>query len=170
MVDHQIHGDQRIGEFGVLAKLQEGVAHRCQIDHARHAGEVLQQHAGRHELNFFLRSARVPPGDVFDVALFHRYAVFVPQKVFEQDLDGIGDALEIEARRGERGETVYAVFSAVYAQRGEGTKGIAQVHGFTAIIVAWRGEVPVRKRHSLFTGVPAWLGIAGRAFRDGRGA
>ena len=47
MVDHQIHGDQGIGFLGIGAHLGERVAHGGEIDHAGHAGEILEQHARR---------------------------------------------------------------------------------------------------------------------------
>ena len=39
---------------GFAAEVDHRVAHRGEIDHARHAGEVLQEHARRHERDFLL--------------------------------------------------------------------------------------------------------------------
>ena len=41
--------------FGIAAEPHDAVAHRREIDDARHAGEVLQQHARGHERDFALR-------------------------------------------------------------------------------------------------------------------
>jgi hypothetical protein len=47
VVDDEVHGDQRVDLAGVAAELRDRVAHRGKVDHAGHAGEVLQQHARR---------------------------------------------------------------------------------------------------------------------------
>src|SRR5690606_1323045 len=49
VVDHQFGRDQRVDLSGVAAQPAHRVAHRRQVYHAGHAGEVLQHHAGRHE-------------------------------------------------------------------------------------------------------------------------
>ena len=48
----QVGGDQRIGEFRIGAQFFQRIAHGSQIDHARYAGEILQQHARRHKGDF----------------------------------------------------------------------------------------------------------------------
>ena len=47
VVDHQVDRDQRVDLLGVAAKRLDRVAHRGQVDHGGHAGEILHQHAGR---------------------------------------------------------------------------------------------------------------------------
>jgi hypothetical protein len=47
VVDDQVDGHQRVDLAGVAAQLGDRVAHRGKVDHAGHAGEVLQQHARR---------------------------------------------------------------------------------------------------------------------------
>ena len=49
MVDDQIDGHQRIDLLRIAAQRRHRVAHRGEIDHRRHAGEVLHQHARRAE-------------------------------------------------------------------------------------------------------------------------
>ena len=49
VIDDEIGGEQRIGARGIGAHGGEGVAHGRQVDHAGHAGEILQQDAGGHE-------------------------------------------------------------------------------------------------------------------------
>ena len=67
MIDHQIGRDQRIGALGIGAHVAQRVAHGGQIDHAGHAGEILQQHARRAEVDLLRRRADLPGRDVFDV-------------------------------------------------------------------------------------------------------
>ena len=45
--------------LGIAAELRHGVAHRGEIDHGRHAGEVLHQHARRAEGDLALGRAVV---------------------------------------------------------------------------------------------------------------
>ena len=44
MVDHELGRDQRIDPSGVAAELRDRIAHRGEVDHRGHAGEVLEQH------------------------------------------------------------------------------------------------------------------------------
>ena len=64
-------------------------AHRGQIDDARHAGEVLQDDAGRLEgISTFGGRGGVPGGERFDVVFGDHVAVAVAQDRFEQDANG----------------------------------------------------------------------------------
>ncbi len=129
MVDHQFRGDQRIDLLRAPAKLDHRIAHRGQIDHARHAGEVLQHHPRRHEcdLGVGLRLG-IPLRHRFDVVLADAdAAVLVAQQVFQQDLQRVGQAGDVEAL-GELGQAVVGVAFAVDLERGAGGKGIAH-HG-----------------------------------------
>ena len=47
MIDHQIDGGERINLFRIAAHGDHGGAHGGQVDHRRHAGEILHQHPGR---------------------------------------------------------------------------------------------------------------------------
>ena len=49
VVDHQLSGKQRINFLRIAAECAHGLAHGCQIDHSRHAREILQQDARRHK-------------------------------------------------------------------------------------------------------------------------
>ena len=57
MVDDEIDRHQRIDLVGIAAERGHRVAHRGEIDHRRHAGEVLHQHARRAERDLVLRLA-----------------------------------------------------------------------------------------------------------------
>ncbi len=61
VIDDELDRLQRVDAIRVALQLDHGVAHRRQIDDARHAGEVLQQHARRHERDFFLDIRRRVP-------------------------------------------------------------------------------------------------------------
>ncbi len=60
VVDDQVGGHERIGAAGVGAHGGKGVAHGGEIDHAGHAGEVLQQDAGGHEADFLVAGLATP--------------------------------------------------------------------------------------------------------------
>ena len=101
MVDDEIDRNQRIDLLRIAAKRDHRVAHRGEIDHGRHAGEVLHQHPRRAEGDFVLLFAAIvdPRRDRLDVFLLDRAPVFVAQQVFEHDL-------EREGKLGDAGEAV----------------------------------------------------------------
>ena len=91
VVDHHFRGGERIDFRGISAKLTHGFAHCCQVDDARHAGEVLHDDARRRELDFFARlSVRVPAGEGLDVRRSDVFAVLGAQEVFEQHFQTVG--------------------------------------------------------------------------------
>ena len=68
VVDDQVGGNERVDAGGVAAHLGHGIAHGGQVDDARHASEVLEDDAGRHERELVLaRVGRVPGGEGPDV-------------------------------------------------------------------------------------------------------
>ena len=106
VVDHQIGGDERIDACRVTAHLGHRVAHGGQVDHARDAGEVLEDDAGGHERQLVLaRVGRIPRRQGADVVRVHESSARcgVAQGVLEQDLDRereprqIGHAGRLEA-------------------------------------------------------------------------
>ena len=88
VVDDEVDRHQRIDLLGVAAQRLDAVAHRGEVDHRRHAGEVLHQDAGRAEADFLAGLALVvEPGDeILDVGLGDRAPVLVAQQVLEQHL------------------------------------------------------------------------------------
>ena len=58
VVDHQLDRLQRIDRFGIAAHRRHRIAHRREIDDARHAGKILQQHARRTKRDLFFRCLR----------------------------------------------------------------------------------------------------------------
>jgi hypothetical protein len=98
----------RIDLVGIAVKRDHRVAHRREINHRRHAGKVLHQHARRAKGDFVLLFAAIidPRRDCVDVFLFDGAPVFVAQQVFEHDLERegeLGDAGEpVSLRRLQR--------------------------------------------------------------------
>jgi hypothetical protein len=45
VVDHELHGHERVDAGRIAAQLGDGVAHGGEVDDGRHAGEVLHEHA-----------------------------------------------------------------------------------------------------------------------------
>jgi hypothetical protein len=99
VVDHQLHRAQRVDLGGLAAERLDGVAHRGQVDHAGHAGEVLQDHARRREVDVLGRQlAEIGAGQGFDLGPGGGLAVFVAQQVFEQDFDRIRQSGQLVLR------------------------------------------------------------------------
>ncbi len=131
MVDHKVHGNQRTGELGIGAERLERVAHSRQIDHARHAGEVLKQHAGWSEVDLLRGSFGVPARDILDVGMSYRARVFETQQVLEENLDGIRDARNGRyVRFFERLKGVDAVLPVPHPQTGGRAEAILLLHFF----------------------------------------
>jgi hypothetical protein len=80
VIDHQFYGLKRVDSIGIAAEPSDGVAHRRQVDDARHAGEILQQYATRGEGDFATGlGGRLPLGERFDVFGPDRETVLRPQ-------------------------------------------------------------------------------------------
>ena len=96
VVDHEFRGRERVDLLGVAAQRHHRIAHRGEIDHARHAGEILQHHACGQEGNLGGRlGLRIPVQHRFDLRFRDFAAVLVAQQVFQQDLHRVGQALEV---------------------------------------------------------------------------
>ena len=73
MVDDEIDFGERIDLFGIAAERLHRIAHRGEIDHRRHAGQVLHQHARGPERDFAIRGFLLQPaGHRLDVGLRDR--------------------------------------------------------------------------------------------------
>ena len=139
MVDDQIHGNLRIDPPGIAARPGGGVAHSGQVDHRRHAGEVLHQHARRAVLDLVLRTAFTQPvDDRLAVLPAHRPAILPAQQVLQQHLERQGQAREVaEAVSGLRQAVIVvglpadlqgaATVQAVQCRHGEAP---GKCHGF----------------------------------------
>ena len=89
VIDHQVDGHQRLDGLGRLAQLGGHAAHGGQVGQQRHAGEVLQHHAGDDERNLVgaLRVGR-PVRQLFDVLGRNLLPVAIAQHRFEHDANG----------------------------------------------------------------------------------
>ncbi len=91
MIDHEIDRHQRIDLLGVAAQRLHRVAHRGEIDHRGHAGEILHQHPRGAKRYFVLELALLQPfRDRDDVFLLDGATVLVAQQIFQQHFHGIG--------------------------------------------------------------------------------
>ena len=88
VIDHQVAGDHGIDARGVAAHPRHRVAHRDEIHHAGHAGEILQHHPRRHEGDL-ARGADVPApaGQRGDVVLGDHTPARVPERVLQEHPD-----------------------------------------------------------------------------------
>src|SRR5690606_26663903 len=98
VVDHQLRGDLGVDLLRAATQAGDGVAHGGQVDHAGHAGEVLQHHARGHERDLGVRlGPRIPARHRLDVLAAHGHpAVLVPEQVLQQDLHGAGEVGQVE--------------------------------------------------------------------------
>ena len=112
VVHDEVHGDERLDHFRVLAHAVDGGAHGGEIDEQRHAGEVLEDDAGDDEGDFIVAgSLGVVVGEVGDVLFGDLEAVVVAEEGFENDPDGDRELAEIrETLFGEGGEGVEISF------------------------------------------------------------
>ena len=90
VVNHQVHGAERVDLFRVGAQMRHGVAHGGQVHHRRHAGEVLHQNPGRPEADFVLHRTLVfgPGRKGLEVVAANGFTVFVAQQVLKKHLHG----------------------------------------------------------------------------------
>ena len=130
VIDDEIHRHQRIDPLRVAAQARDGVAHRRQIDDARHAGEVLQEHARRTEGDLAVGLALgIPLEQRLDVVALDGAIVLVAQEVLEQHLERERQALPAF----ERGEAVQLVRSVADLERAFGPERVRHVRSFNVL-------------------------------------
>ena len=97
VVDDQVNRVQRVDLLGIATKRHDPVAHRGQVHHCRHAGEVLHQHAGRAvgDLARVLAAFRTPFAEGADVVDADGLAILEAQHVLEDDLERSGQVREL---------------------------------------------------------------------------
>ncbi len=89
VVDDEVGLDERVDHGRVAPELGHRVAHDGQVDDGRHAGQVLEDHARRHERDLGLGGhARPPRRQRLDVTRVDDPATRMAQHVLEQDPDG----------------------------------------------------------------------------------
>ena len=143
MVDDEIDRHQRIDAVRIAAERLHRVAHRREVDHRRHAGEVLHQHARRAEGDLAVAPVQLQPvGDAADVVGRDRAPVLAAEEVLEQHLEREGQA-------GDAGKAVLlglgeAVIVVAPVADGEGLEALEAVavgagHGRDLSSMRWRG-------------------------------
>ena len=90
VVDDQVDRDQRVDATGVAPATLHGAPHRGQVDDRGDAGEVLEQHTGRHEgpLPIALDGPAVPAREGGHVVVGDEALTGVAKQVLEQDPHG----------------------------------------------------------------------------------
>ena len=71
MIDHQIDWHERFDDLRIATETLHRAAHRREIDHQRHSGEILQNDARDDERDFFVRRR-------FRVPIRQRLDIFAP--------------------------------------------------------------------------------------------
>jgi hypothetical protein len=92
MVDHQVDRLEWVDPLRAAAEPRDGVAHRGEVDHRRHAGEVLEEDPARSKCDLLLcLVGGAPGGECGDVLRLHEGVVLVAQEVLEQHLQADGE-------------------------------------------------------------------------------
>ena len=96
VVNDEFGWRERIDLVRIATQFFHGAAHGCQIANRGHAGEILHQHASRHELNFSVGLCfGFPLGQSFDVAFANCAVVLVAEQVLEQNFQRERKFLEV---------------------------------------------------------------------------
>ena len=104
MIDHQIDRRERIDALGIAAQIDHRLTHRGEIDHGRHPGEILHQHARRAERDLAVGLTRLQPrADSLDIPGRDRAAILQPHQILEQHLQGKRQRRKIAQLRRRRG-------------------------------------------------------------------
>ena len=93
VVNDEFRREERIDALGIAAHFDDGFAHGGEVHDGGHAGEILQEDAGGHEGNLFLRCAGFPGGEGADVVGADEVIVFVAKEIFEQDAEREGKTI-----------------------------------------------------------------------------
>ena len=127
VVDDEVDRDQRVDLAGIAAELGNRIAHRGEIDHARHAGEILQQHARGAVLDLAGRFDRVvlPVDQRFHVMRRNgEAAVFEPQQVFQQHFHRKRQPRNVAILRRSLGQRIIRIVLATDGKRAAGAERV----------------------------------------------
>ncbi len=87
VVDDQVDRDLRVDQRRVAAGAGQRIAHGGQVDHRRHAGEILHQHPSRAKRDFVVGAVFPEPAEHGqDIVAGDGLAILAAQQVLEQDL------------------------------------------------------------------------------------
>ena len=98
VVDHEVDRHLRIDTRGVAAAPRDGGAQRRQVDDGGDAGQVLHDHAGRHERELRALGGGRPVGERPDVGIGHMLGPGAAHEVLEKDADGVRQPRRIRDR------------------------------------------------------------------------
>jgi hypothetical protein len=114
VVDDELRRRQRVHPLRVAAQLDDGLAHRGEVDDARYPGEVLHDHARGRELDLRVGlGLRVPAGERPDVGGRDVGAVLGAQEVLQEHLETERQRL----RAVDRGQAEDLVTAAAHLER-----------------------------------------------------
>ena len=118
MIHHQINRHEWLDDFRISTEALHCATHRSEINHQRHAGEILQNDARDDEWDFLIRRRfRVPVGQRFDIFAPDFLAIAISQHRFQHNADAhrqprnFSDALSFQCR--QRIEEAFAPFARV---------------------------------------------------------
>ncbi len=88
MIDHQVHGRQGVDSLRIATRFGDRITHCREVDHGRHAGEVLHQHPRGAILDLAVGAAGLQPGgQCGEILGVDGQVVFPAQQVFQQHLE-----------------------------------------------------------------------------------
>ena len=129
MVNHQIHGHQRVHLARITAQAKQSIAHGGQVNHGGNTREILQQDARGAEGHFLIGTAILHPfGDLLRV--IHRVgtAIFEAQHIFQQHLEAIGQAGDVADALRCLGQAEIMIGLAVHAERTTSLQAVLPDH------------------------------------------
>ena len=86
MIDDEIDRHERLDDFRIAPEPLYGAAHRGEINHKRHAGEILENNARDDKGDFLVRRClRVPFGQRLDIFAADLFPIAIPQHGFQDD-------------------------------------------------------------------------------------
>ncbi len=123
VIDDQLRGRERIDGGRSSPQGDDGIAHSGQVNHRRHAREVLQNHPRRCEcdLGFWFRF-RIPCSQCPDVVAGNVDAVFVAQEILQENFQRVGELVYAIVAHGI--QTKDLILSPPDRERLAGAKGI----------------------------------------------
>ena len=150
VVDHELDRHERVDRGRVAAHVGHRVAQRGEVDDARHAGEVLQDHPRGRERDLLGRLGLGVPGrERLDVLAADADAVLVAQQVLEQHLQREGQPRHVVGRL-QRFEAIDLVGAPADLELGARVEGILRAHGTVHVRrqAQWTSDGMPRARRS----------------------
>ena len=147
VVDDHLGRRERVDLGRVAAEVGHRLAHGGQVDHARHAGEVLHDHARRRELDLLVGlGVGVPAGERLDVVGGDVRAVLGAQQVLQQHLEAERQRVDVEALPGHRAEAEDLVGLPVHVQGALGTEAVLAGHHHLLVCTGFAAHLAVVRR------------------------